>query len=92
MSNSEIQRFIFELYIRKLSFLGISYKDEYFRLWVFSDKKAGIEPIKEHCRDLIDYRYLHDSWRKRGAFVLAISKDYDKVFVDALEAVVGHER
>lgn len=67
-------------------FVGMLYIDGIFYFYGLDVKMAGIRPVREYCRDGIDYELLLRAWKKRGTYILFAHEDYKTALNGAIEA------
>jgi len=67
-------------------FVGMLYISGIFYFYGLDVKKAGIRPVRENCRDNLDYELLYTAWKKRGTYILFAHEDYKTALSGAIEA------
>ena len=69
-------------------FVGVLLISGIFYFYAFDSdpKKIGQKPLREFCRDELDYKLRLKYWKKSGTYVLSADEDFSDALSGAIES------
>jgi len=69
-------------------FVGVLYISGIFYFYALDPdpKKIGQKPVREFCRDDLDYKLRLRAWKRAGTYVLFAHEDFDMALSGAMDA------